>query len=150
MPPSVSPHPLDLGRFEGALTGLCTVVRSTTEYLLVLKRNPEPPEVFVLNLATSGRPAPVRRIPLDLRAPATDGRPGGIPLFSASPEGIGTDGHRLVIITDPWDELYRPTDPTETRVDREKLRRRIPLVFEIELSKILPNIALEQALPQHP
>ncbi len=138
IPASISPRPSDVDGLEGALTGLCAVVRLGTEYLLALKRNPEPPEIYVVNITSSSRPAPVRRVPLDLRAPATDGRPEGIPLLSASPEGIGTDGHRLVIITDPWALLYRPADPDETQVDREKLRRRIPLVFEIELAKILP------------
>lgn len=141
-PPKVFPTPLIKAGIEGELTGLCVVAHGNKHKLLVLERNtPQkslPPAVYVFDLANPD--APLARISLDFRAPAKNGRAEGIRIRSASPEGIASDGARLVFISDPVGAFYKPLDAAannERFVDLGRLQNLIPLVFEAEVVKII-------------
>ncbi|MEL6897926.1 MAG: esterase-like activity of phytase family protein [Planctomycetota bacterium] len=123
VPPKVFPKPLVVTPpIDGELSGLCF---APSGQLLALERNS--PAIYAINTTT----ASAQRVDLELRAPAVDGNESGVPIGSASPEGIATNESKLVLISDPYGRLYKSC---QDGTDNEKLRNLVPLVFELDLS----------------
>jgi hypothetical protein len=131
-PPRVYPQPLEFAGIDGGVYGLTIAPYAGKSWLIALDRNNSELRFFDLaNLKASPR-----IVKLDLRAPALDGRAGGVELESASPEGIAVDSTgRVLLISDPAPEFY--VAKRSGVADDAKLKNLIPLVFETTLADLL-------------
>lgn len=131
--PTLEPVPFVVEGLQGELTGLCFAEYEGKTSFLVLDRNT--PSLYFVDWQNPHRVK--QRVFLDLRAPALDGRPEGIRIKSASPEGVACDDRgQVILIGDPAGDYFKPL---EDGADQKSFAELVPLVFRISLTELLEN-----------
>lgn len=147
IPPEVKLESLAGTSFlAGEVSGLSFLKHKKKEYLLVLERNPDrektkpkpkelpktkSPSKIYLTRVEGDRLKEVGCVVLDFKAPS-GAQP--IDIVSPSPEGIATDGTKILLLGDPDIRFYQAIKGAQTPNEMKKL---VPLIFDLKVSDIL-------------